>query len=586
MLKILNNKHLFFIIVLLLVHLIIRIPSFFDPYWYVDETLYLVMGKAIKSGEILYKDIVDNKPPVVYLLATLIDSQVGLRVFMTTIVSLALVAFYDLMNKFFIKNLYISQLFTFILMVLLSSISFEGTIFNAEPVFISFIIVGWWLVSKTVSWQLLFLNSKTISNKQIKLLKNREFFLLFMSGILFGLSLLTKVPAILFFGPIILTLIASLLKQKNNSRLFNRFLIFNLSILFLGIILPIFWSIIYFYLNDALGDYYFWCIKFLFSYVESWEPFFSFSNLFISNLFSTPFKISFLVSTNLFLLLLFFKNKISVQKYLIFTWVSCNFYAVVISNRPFNNYWLPFFPPFMALTALLFDSFFQKKKDIFLFLFYIFSVFLIYLIFFTIPFKLFPYMDYYKINRQWVNGEINSWLHNQWFDFLVDERLSFPATTYMGDNEIVRSWLNKKNVNSIFILGNNPMVLVDTEVKNAIKFPLSFYLDNFFEIHEQIYQQINDSKPDVILIMKDNFSSFTLVNQLVADHYQEVFDLRSQNVYFRKDSIVFKLKPTHYYSRMYLISQILRNDQSLIKSLPDGYLYPRNDTDIYQLEVP
>ena len=50
-------------IILFLMFLILRIPSLFEPYWYGDEGIYLVLGQAIRKGVTLYSHIHDNKPP-------------------------------------------------------------------------------------------------------------------------------------------------------------------------------------------------------------------------------------------------------------------------------------------------------------------------------------------------------------------------------------------------------------------------------------------------------------------------------------------------------------------------------------------
>ena len=48
---------------------IIRIPSFFEPYYYGDEMIYMSLGQGVRQGMTLYKDLHDNKPPLLYLTA-------------------------------------------------------------------------------------------------------------------------------------------------------------------------------------------------------------------------------------------------------------------------------------------------------------------------------------------------------------------------------------------------------------------------------------------------------------------------------------------------------------------------------------
>src|SRR5579872_1293783 len=52
----------------LLVALLWRIPSFFDPPWVNDEGTYFAVARAMAHGTGLYTGIWENKPPAIYLL--------------------------------------------------------------------------------------------------------------------------------------------------------------------------------------------------------------------------------------------------------------------------------------------------------------------------------------------------------------------------------------------------------------------------------------------------------------------------------------------------------------------------------------
>src|SRR3972149_9250866 len=47
----------------------LRIPSLFEPFWYGDEAIYLVIGQKILGGGLMYVDIFDHKTPGIYYLA-------------------------------------------------------------------------------------------------------------------------------------------------------------------------------------------------------------------------------------------------------------------------------------------------------------------------------------------------------------------------------------------------------------------------------------------------------------------------------------------------------------------------------------
>ena len=65
--------------ILLLIVLILRIPSFFEPYSYGDEMIYLTLGEGMRQGVPLYSGIHDNKPPLLYIIAAVSGSLFWFR---------------------------------------------------------------------------------------------------------------------------------------------------------------------------------------------------------------------------------------------------------------------------------------------------------------------------------------------------------------------------------------------------------------------------------------------------------------------------------------------------------------------------
>ena len=64
-----------FLIATLFFFFLLRLPSLFEPYWYGDEGIYQVMGMGINHGRLLYRDIWDNKPPLLYMLYAFFSSD-------------------------------------------------------------------------------------------------------------------------------------------------------------------------------------------------------------------------------------------------------------------------------------------------------------------------------------------------------------------------------------------------------------------------------------------------------------------------------------------------------------------------------
>ena len=59
------------LVIILAVVIILRIPTFFEPYSYGDEMIYLTLGEGMSQGIPLYSGLHDNKPPLLYILAAI-----------------------------------------------------------------------------------------------------------------------------------------------------------------------------------------------------------------------------------------------------------------------------------------------------------------------------------------------------------------------------------------------------------------------------------------------------------------------------------------------------------------------------------
>lgn len=111
---------------------VLRIPSLFEPYSYADEGIYLVLGQAFKKGLVFYKDIHDNKPPLLYITAGLAGNLQNLRAILLlwNLVNLWLVW---LIAKKIFQDRFWPVLASALLFALLSSLTlFEGNIANGE----------------------------------------------------------------------------------------------------------------------------------------------------------------------------------------------------------------------------------------------------------------------------------------------------------------------------------------------------------------------------------------------------------------------------------------------------------------------
>ena len=164
-----------FLIIVALVFLILRLPSLFEPYWYGDEGIYLVLGQGVRKGLLLYRDIHDNKPPSLYYLAALAQTVFGFRLLLLVWMIPTIYSFKLLSEKLLSARLVKPAVLIFL--ILTSIPLFEGNIANAEVFMLLPTILGF----------LLLLNSTSLVS-------------LITSGFLLGFAFTIKVPVFIEFG--------------------------------------------------------------------------------------------------------------------------------------------------------------------------------------------------------------------------------------------------------------------------------------------------------------------------------------------------------------------------------------------------
>ena len=131
------------LILILLSVAVLHLPSLFEPYWYGDEGIYLTLGMAVRKGLVLYRDIHDNKPPLLYWTAALAGSQFWLK-FILMVWHLATIAvFYRLAKTWSGKDNWVPVIAAGLLAVL--TMLPEGNIANGE-IFMILPVIGGMLV--------------------------------------------------------------------------------------------------------------------------------------------------------------------------------------------------------------------------------------------------------------------------------------------------------------------------------------------------------------------------------------------------------------------------------------------------------
>lgn len=300
------------IFLVLAITLILRIPSFFEPYWYGDEGIYLAIGQALHRGAILYRDIWDNKPPGLYLIYALNPTLFWAKISATLFV---------LGTVFFVHKISKNYWAALLTGVLLSLPLLEGTIANAELYFILPIIIAAYFFLK---------------NKVNPIL----------IGVLFTIAFLLKIPAVFDFLGLFVAWFFINRKIKPFVFIFLTFIILMIPVL--G----------YFYFNHALADFLTAAFSQNASYVAVGAgPLSKLSNpLFTKGLF--------LILVSLVQLVLFSRRKISGEFLVLSFWFSFSLYGALLSNRPYLHYLLQIVLPGVILIFYLVKN--LRKNLVFL----------------------------------------------------------------------------------------------------------------------------------------------------------------------------------------------------------------------------
>ncbi len=293
---------------------LLLIPAIFIPFQYGDECIYLTIGNALRHGATLYRDIHDNKPPLIYLVAAASFGHLWLFQLFGVV---AIISQFTLLY-FFLKEIVPARKSLIILIagVLLAFI-FEARIANGE-IFMMLPI----LLATFILWK-----------KRTNLTVTSAFLI----GLCFSLGILFKAPA----GFDILGIILAFFWLFPNPR--RRLLWPLLS----GVGLPILLSLLHFAIHGGFTPYLRSALLQNIGYLASWNHsywglilriiilFFLWGGLYLRRQHHRPFC---LLGASWFLWALF---------------------GALLAGRPYPHYLWEALPSFILLSG----CFFQPKKE-------------------------------------------------------------------------------------------------------------------------------------------------------------------------------------------------------------------------------
>jgi len=492
----LERSHEFWMVIgLVFSFFLLRLPSLFEPYWYGDEGIYETIGLAITKGRILYTEIWDNKPPLLYYTYALVHSnQFFVRCLSLIVGAASVVVFFLLARKLFVNRLAIGVA-TGVFTLLFGVPSFEGNIANAENFMLLPIIISGFFIYSLVK--------ESSSHKRLLTGK-----LLGISGLLLGIAFLYKIVAVFDFAAFFTFLViatfgdqVSLKKVITYSQQFwRRFALF-----ILCFSIPFLLSVLYFLLVGGLDEYFRAVFQSTVGYVGYKNAFIIPQGLLIS-------KIILLVT---FVLVLFFKRqKISPTTLFIFLWTGFSLFNCFFSQRPYTHYLLVLIPSFSLLIGQLVTV---KKTALIAHLVVVLALTITALNYFD-HWSVKRTINYYSNFVSFISGEKS-----------IDDYNSFFDKKTVRDNEIV-NYINshKKSVTSLFVWGNTAQIYPQTGTLPPGRFTVAYHISGIAKYEQETKEALTKNPPQFIVIMDDVSSyPYSMYN------YSQTLRIQNATIYER-----------------------------------------------------
>jgi len=453
-------------------NIILRIPSLFDPVSYGDECIYLTLGQAFNKGLVFYRDIHDNKPPFLYLIAALAQGNLPYFRLITILWNtINVLIIYKIARHLLNKRVGILASFLFSIFSLLP----EGRIANGEIFMIMPASLG----------VLIALIAK----------KQKKSFLLFLSGLTFSFAFLFKIPiAFDFLGFLVAIFIFSKKRFKDFFKIIKDK---NVYLAIIGFLLPILLSIIYYAQKGAFTPYVRSALLQNIGYLSSWKsPGCQKSGL-------VPHA---LILAGLTSFLYVLRKKLTFSFYFPALMASFGLYGVFLSQRPYPHYLIEITPWLSLFLAVLFIS--KKKSQL------VSSIIIIALIItgvFKFKYWWYPHLPYYKNFLLFSLKKINK---KDYFNFFGEETVNNYQIAYYLQQ-------NSQPKDRIFIWGDGACIYSLSQRLPVGRYTINYHIFDFNGFKETV-KAIQKQQPKFIIKLKTESRKFPELDKILKQKYLKI----------------------------------------------------------------
>lgn len=467
------NKTLVF---LLLGIILLRLPSLSEPNRYADEDIYLTIGMALREGRVLYRDIHDNKPPLIYFTAAAVQSVTNFKFVLLLWNLIHMAIFYQLAKLILGNNRRVTILCA--LFVMLSTLPlWEGNIANGEIFMIMPITAAMWLFWK---------NQASDSFKS----------LLGVGGLL-AFGFLFKVTAVFEAGAVAIFLLfyQPVFKSLLDKKVWGLILGFGLPII-ISVGLVYWWGAGEIYVRSALLQN--------IGYLSSWMGGSSSGLLGRVGLIFTLIILVFLV-----------RNKLNRSLIFLTVWLLMSLLGALLSSRPYPHYLLQITAPFVLLMGAVTLS----QRALAWFIVAITTAFAAWQIK-TVNFWYYRSWPYYLNFLRYATRQISKPEYDNFFQGV-------------SRNKIVSSYVRQhtRPGERIFVWGTEPAIYVLANRLPVGKYVTSYHVRDFDKTGET-FSQIQATPPKVIVIFASEGDYLGFV-PWVKSHYLLTQEVQGAQIYLQ-----------------------------------------------------
>lgn len=315
------------LVLLILLSLVLRFLSFFPSVLDHDESTYIVIANALLHGSTYWVDIIDTKPPGIFLLLAGFQFLFGKSIFilrMVTAIWLALTAFFLVETHLVLKSGRSAAFAAGVIYLFLNSLfKFYGVSPNTETYFGLFTIVALWL-----------------------LLSRRNGWAWLLAGLLLGLGFITKYVVLFDAFAFGLFFLLESFREAGKERWKT---IGRLAVLVLGFVLPFAGEIGYYVSIGKLDNFLFYTFEVTDSYTDIQAGIWAYLKSFLD------FNLRFLPVAFCFYYALFQRLTTPAIKRLGLIWFLAVAFIVLWPGRFYGHYFIQLMLPFSFVAGAFFN---------------------------------------------------------------------------------------------------------------------------------------------------------------------------------------------------------------------------------------